>query len=354
MSKIGVFGLLLLALCRAQTPAAKTSLEGHVTNIAGEPLKNATVQLQMQVRLTAPQPPGQRPASPPFYTATSDASGNFAFEGVDSARYSLAVQRTGYLKQNYASEIDLTRGQPAAGIAIKLTPEGQIDGKVTDEDGEPVLNARLMLYRWAVGHAGLKQLQNVSVGTAVSANVAADGSFVIGGLTAGHYYVSATVDLFRRDSKEAYLPVFYPNVSDVANATQVQVSAGSIARGIDIQVSKSRVYHVRGHSIVATTGAPAAGMEIAPYREDPGRATGAVSSATVKEDGTFDLGNVAPGPYVLRTVRVDRNNPNQPQTLFSSQSVTVTNEDVEGVVVRLNPGVEITGKVYMEDNSPLL
>lgn len=357
MAKRAIFSLVLLAICRAQAPPATAtnkstaSVEGRVTSVSGEPLKNATLRLQMQVRLAAPPPAGQRPPPPPFSTTTSDASGNFKFESLDPGSYSLTIQRTGYLNQSYNSQINLASGQPVASISVKLTPEGRIEGKVTNEDGEAVPNARVMTYRWAPGQTGLKEIRPVGGQT----TAAADGSFVIGGLTAGHYYVSATVDQFGRDSKEAYVPAFYPGVPDVGSATQVEISPGSIARGIDFRVSKTRIYHVRGKAIVATTGAAAAGMQIAPYGEDLGAARGSTFVATVQEDGTFDLRNVVPGEYVLRTLaRTDRNNPTPPpQTLFSSQSVTVTNEDVEDVVVRLNPGVEIAGKIHMEDNSPL-
>ena len=49
MQKLTFLLIILLALCRAQTPAAdpqRAALEGHIVSLTGEPIKKVTVRLQ--------------------------------------------------------------------------------------------------------------------------------------------------------------------------------------------------------------------------------------------------------------------------------------------------------------------
>src|SRR5580700_3847758 len=119
MRKVFLLSLILAAICPAQTSSTnqqRGSVSGTVLNLAGEPLKSATLTLRGQ-----PGPPsagGGAPSPPLAYAASSDAVGNFNFGDLEPGRYTLSVERAGYLRANYTTSsngpitvLDLTSGQ---------------------------------------------------------------------------------------------------------------------------------------------------------------------------------------------------------------------------------------------------
>src|SRR3974377_1497564 len=84
-------------------------------------------------------------AAPQDSSTTSDADGNFTFEGVAAGRYQLWVERPGYLRQTYGakrpggtgSTLTVMPGQQVKDMVIELTPQGAIPGKRGGEGGGP-------------------------------------------------------------------------------------------------------------------------------------------------------------------------------------------------------------------------
>lgn len=66
-------------------------------------------------------------------------------------------------------------------------------------------------------------------------------------------------------------------------------------------------------------------------------------------DGIFELRGIRPGSYIVRASYIEP--PNQQQS--GSVPVEVTDADVEGVVVHLTPGAEVTGTVRLEGDGQL-
>jgi hypothetical protein len=231
MAKIGIFALAMFALCRG------ASLEGQVTATTGEPLKNASVRLQQIVALIAPPPPGQTPPPANVFNTITDASGNFAFESIDPGRYSVAAQHAGYLRQSQAETIVISAGKPGS-VSIKLTPESRIEGRVTNQDGDPLTGARVTVSHWASAGPYL-ELTPISSG----ATTAEDGSYVIGNLPAGHYFVSASFEPRpQRRTQEEKAPyetdiaTYFPGVAALSSATMLNVAGGALVQGIDIRM----------------------------------------------------------------------------------------------------------------------
>src|SRR5579872_3637461 len=146
--------LLTAARVFAQAPQSanqKARIEGQIVTIAGEPLKKAAVRLQGNSGAQANG--GAGPSMPTAYTAQSDAAGNFVIEDVEPGRYTLSADHAGYVRGAYgpranaSTPVVLSAGQSMTGLSIKLTPEGTISGKITDEDGDPVARAQVMIYQ---------------------------------------------------------------------------------------------------------------------------------------------------------------------------------------------------------------
>jgi hypothetical protein len=350
--KAAFLTLIFAAICPAQTPSAnqqRGSVAGTVLTLAGEPLKSATLTLRGQ----APPNTSTTPPSPGLaYAASSDAAGNFSFGDLEPGRYTLSSERAGYLRANYTAGsngpiavLDLTSGQTLTGIAVKMTPQAVISGKVTDENGDPYPNANVQLARWAyVG--GQRRLQP-SNGAATNA----EGVFSIGNLPAGSYYITAMAqftgqrDAIERGIQEIYVTTYYPGATDPSGAIAVQVAAGAVVRGAEIRMRKARAFRVRGKLAGAAAESVTLNTSLRLIPKD-GLNLGPQPFATVR-NGTFDFERVLPGVYILEATQV-RNGPGG----MARQVVTVGNADVDDVVLSLTPGAEITGTVSTEGPAP--
>src|SRR3982750_2404510 len=181
---------LLAVACSAQTQEKSTGV-GRVTNAAtGAPLRKAAVWLEAFSANRGVN--GATSVALP--AATTDADGRFTLDGIDPGAYFLLARRNGYLDQGFGAAapqvvgppLDLTAGQTLTDVAIKLTPQSLLYGKVVDEDGDPIPNVLVEALR--ASYAGGRR-HLVEAGTVESQD---DGSFIIGSLTPGRYYVRAS------------------------------------------------------------------------------------------------------------------------------------------------------------------
>jgi protocatechuate 3,4-dioxygenase beta subunit len=344
MLKSAFVAVISVVVCSAQAPSTaqqKGSISGAVASAAGEPLKSATVRLQ-----GAPQgvSAGGAASPPPAYATSSDAQGNFVFDDLEPGRYTLFAERAGYLRANYATTsggfaapIDLIAAQTLTGIAIKMTPQALISGKVTDEDGEPYPGVRVDLARWAYA-GGQRRLQPYAT---VSSN--AEGVFSFGGLAAGPYYITATpqqagiFDAIQKGPQEVYVTTYYPGVTDPSSAIAIQVSAGAVVRNSEIRLRKARAYRVRGK--FAGPVPPNTNLRLSQKDSQLG-----TLASTIVRDGAFDFERVVPGIYILEA--------RSPGAGGAREIVAVGNADVDDLALRVGPGAEITGKISTEGATP--
>jgi hypothetical protein len=352
MLKAAFLALISAAVCSAQAPSTaqqRGSISGTVAGVSGEPLKSAT--LTLMGRPGPPNPGAGAPSQAQAYAASSDAQGNFTFDDLEPGRYALSSERAGYLRANYTGSsdrpatLDLTAGQSLTGIAIKMTPQALISGRITDEDGEPYPSVTVQLSRW-VYEGGQRRLRPSNGG-----NSNAEGVFSIGSLAAGSYYIvvmpqpAPSSNTIQRSPLEAYVTTYYPSVTDPSSAIAVQVTAGGIARGIEIRMRKARAFRVRGTLVDLATGAPSTSANVFLFPKGGASLPGPVPNATVR-DGAFVFGAVLPGVYALEA------RPTRGAAGMARQTVTVGNADVEDLVVQLGPGAEITGTISTDGSAP--
>lgn len=317
--KAAVVALVLITPCFAQNG----SVEGRVTNAAGEPLKGATVLLI------------QKPPSPLTFETGTD--GSFVFQDVAPGRYNLQVQRGGYVSEPGLT-VTVVAGQPITGIALKMTRAALIVGRVLDLDGDPVPNADV-------------NVQVDELGDIESAISRADGSFVIGGLKAGAYYLRATERPERSVNgreisgpKEAFVPTYYPGATDESKATLVQVEAGAELRNLDIHMRKSRVFRVAGKVVRTDTGAPVGNTGVMMIEDDAG-----TNRSQITQDGTFEFLRVPPGKYTVSEYQTGQSKTN----FVGHVAVTIANDDVDGLLLKVGPGLEISGHIRIDGNGAL-
>lgn len=334
----------------------KIRIEGTVLSLNGEAVRKATVRLQGGIAQ-----PGQLPGN---YSESTDNAGKFAFEDVAAGRYALSVEKAGFVTTRYGArsnnspgtQLVLTEGMELKGLAIKMTPQGVIAGKVLDQDGDPLTGVQVQAMRYAY-QRGRKQL--VQSGSAVTNDL---GEYRLGNLAPGRYYVSGND---RRSNlivipeqpgrptkaEEGNILTYYPNGMDASSATPIDVAAGGEMRGIDIRMLRARVYTVRGKAVFAS-GTPVTALVAFARKEDSGNLATALNGGglnQVRPDGTFEFRGVLPGTYVLQLLQLVAVNGEQPANASGRVEVTVADTNIDDLVLPIVPGAEITGTVKLED-----
>jgi hypothetical protein len=319
--------MLLLALtCTIPCLAQNSSVEGRVTNQAGEPLKNARIDLR----------PIVSPFSGIFFDTGSD--GNFVLQNIQPGRYSVWVFRPGYLYLEYPTP--LTFGsRPAFDRYLPEDDQSRADSRgVVDEDGDPVPNAGITLLN--------EKMQRVAE---TDTDVRADGSFVIGEVSAGRYNLCATekepppyTGIHEVSGpQEGLAATYYPSVTDPSRATLVHVEAGAEVRNLEIRMIKTRLSRIRGHVVDAATGLAVGNAVVDLWREQP---FSVISRGT--PDGSFEFLRLPPGGYGLFSS--PRPNSTNVANAVGHQLVTLGADNIDDLILRVGPSLEISGAVIVD------
>jgi 5-hydroxyisourate hydrolase-like protein (transthyretin family) len=327
--------LLTAAVSFAQPAPEKSALTGRVVSAAtGAPLKKTTVWLE---KFAAERNVNAAPSVPEVIT---DSEGRFTIPAVEAGAYFLQARRTGYLDQGYGASVPDTVGPPleiAVGetkrdLILKLTPQSLVYGKIVDEDNDPAPGAQVAVLRvsYAGGHRHL-----VDAGLSESQD---DGSFVVGNLKPGRYYISAFLpNMSQPPTSERHIKTFYPSAADANDAQPVEVAAGAEVRGVAIRLRKSRVFRVRGRAVIAADSTPAGGVSLILHPTGRGGKT--------LNDGRFEIEAVPPGSYWLETA--------PQQALAARIPITVAENDVDGVVFPIGNGANLDCKVRGADTGSI-
>ena len=337
----------------ATTDSGQIRVEGTILSLNGAVVRKATVRLQG----TGGQP-GQLPVS---YIETTDNGGKFVFDDVAPGRYLLSAEKPGFVSARYGArantspgtQLTLTAGTETKDLAIKMTPQGVIAGKVLDQDGDPVISVQVQALRFTYAR-GRKQLQ--PSGGATTNDL---GEYRLINLLPGRYYVSATdrrttqFGAQERPGRSGTVPegnitTYYPNGADASSGVAIDVPAGGEMRGVDIRLLQAKVYAVRG-KVVDDSGAPVSALVAFNPKEDAMGTNPANRSVTQSRNGTFEFRDIVPGTYVLQFVQMVGVNGNQPPKVTGRMEVTVADANIDGLTLALRPSPEITGTVKLED-----
>src|SRR5579864_474732 len=329
--------------------ASRAALRGVVTKDPGsEPVKKVLMELI-----------AENPNEGGNYTALTGADGSFHMEGIAPGRYRLFAERTGYMevdrhrRRTEGLVLTLTGGQEVNDLVIRLQPAAIVEGRVTDEDGDPMPNAGVAVLRqtFASGRSRWEQSAGESTNDL--------GEFRIAGLAAGTYYISVTPppDLKRwietaskveprsqstassnKSPQTSYTTTYYPGTRDRSQAAPIQLHAGDDFPA-NFSLTRSPSLAIRG-SIALPPGSSAVVMV---HSRDLGLVW---TSADVRKDGSFEIPEVSPGSYTLvATVS------GPSISRMAHQTVQVASGDVEGLRLVPQSGGSIRGHLRLENKS---
>ena len=352
--------VLSASFADAQSDANQKTIlvEGTVLSLNGDMVRKATVRLQGQSAQAGQIPTG--------YSEITDNAGKFVFDDVAPGRYVLSAEKPGFVSARYGAssstssgtQLNLTTGMEMKDLAIKMTPQGVIAGKVLDQDGDPVVSVQVQAMR-STYLRRRKQLQ--AVGGTTTNDL---GEYRLINLAPGRYVISASdprAARFAQDSdlragkiQEATITTFYPNATNASGAVGVDVAAGGEMRGMDIRLLQAKVYTVRGKAVDASAlaGAPAI---LSLTRKDDNTNLPAIlnggGSGQLRPDGTFEFHSVLPGTYILQVSQVVPVNGNTPADITGRAEVTVGSGNIDDLVLTLVPRPSITGTITLESGN---
>jgi hypothetical protein len=336
----------------AQEVKAGGIIRGRITSLGtGKPLRRAQVRLASEHDFLG---------TPRMATTSSD--GRYEFRDVAPGRYTLRVERSGYLALTYGQRRPGEQGRPlelaakdvADKVDIALPRMSVISGRVLDDLGEPIAGVTVWVLQ-ARYLQGRRQL----VATGANASTDITGRYRLLSLPPGDYAVMGTIrETWPHDSDPrqvfGYAPTYFPGTSTVAQAQRVKLGVAQEASGIDFSLVAGRTSNVRG-SATSASGAPLGGETLTMMHEVGGPtmwmgSAVAVASTKVAGDGSWTLSNVPPGEYRLSIRAAARgNDPAQEGQL----TITVAGVDVEGLSVVAGAGGTVRGEVVTDDGSPL-
>jgi len=311
-------------------------VEGTVINaISGHPIPRALVQWNGQSGQVA---------------VLSGPGGEFAFEGVPEGRAQFLVQKPGYFQGRGGNfnprSILLTVGPDSTRLAMKLTPEAVVFGRVLGKDGEPVEGATVRIEKAGAGsssrYRGVPQRDG---------RTDEDGNFRIPELPPGQYVVAVEAgNVGRRilgsqssSENEAYPPVvYYPSADEETNAQPVNLVAGQHLE-INFSITPRPAYKVSG-----TVSASEDLKKIAPpfFVEPRVQALLRRVDEFDPQTGSFAFRNVPTGTHTLRLSAADEAG-NQ---AILNRRINV-HKDVVGLRLAISPGIEVPVHVRKEFTS---
>ena len=177
------------------------------------------------------------------------------------------------------------------------------------------------------------------------------GRFRLFDIPPGSYYMSAAPPSFYgriKGEDRSFPPIYYPGVPSPLEAAKVHVSAGEEVGGFYFNLVETRAYSASGRVLTAQ-GKPAHSVWIVSRRES-GEAffAGMDSSADTNVQGDFRITGLIPGRHRLHA----RWQGEELQT--AGTVVEVTDRDIEGLVLVLSAGAEVTGRIVTDRGDPEL
>jgi protocatechuate 3,4-dioxygenase beta subunit len=319
----------------------------------------------------------------------TDDEGKFMFTALPAGSFSVSATKAGYVPAFFGSKrpargpgvpVAVADGQRLT-VTLKMMPGAVITGTITDPHGTPAPGISVQAFD--------TRASGPADATLPRATTDDRGVYRIYGLAPGEYVVAAVPRLgpgagaaVVTDAEvqwaktqngpmpapgrsASYAPIYYPGGTDANTAVGITLAAAEERAGVDLPLRIVTVARVSG-TIVDAGGQPVspATVNLYPRRSDrPSVADRLVASralelprATVTPQG-FSISGVAPGEYTLVArsgsgMRSAAPPPSSaPQVLWNVTDIAVAEQDLTGIVLRMQPGTKILGTIAFDRSS---
>lgn len=290
----------------AQTPDAKSKGTG---SISGKVTLGGKAAAGIPVAALGNDPNSRRAAQ-----ATTDNEGRYRLFGLSAAQYQIAAlapslvpaeRSANYPYYGAAKTVLLSVGESVEDVDLKLVRGAVITGRVTDEEGKPVVEERieLQLADEKPGPGG--QTSPISLNYQMF-QTDDRGIYRLYGLPAGRYKVSVGTSpngRFSSGGARGYFPqTFYGDTNDATKATIVELTEGGEGTSIDIRLGhRSATFSIAGRVVDSETGEPVPGIRptygrISKDNPNSGVYMGGLPTSS---RGEFRFDGLEPGHYTI-------------------------------------------------------
>jgi hypothetical protein len=329
-------------------------------------------------------------------SVVTDDTGQFRFTSVPAGRYSLEARKAAHLTVSYGARrlgrpgtsFVVAEGQAVAGMTMTMPRGGVIAGRLTLESGDPLPNTQVMAIPTSESTIG--GMMPPGSGDRPDFRTDDDGEFRIYGLSPDSYLLAAYPEVGRGEAERgvrdaydaavaalqkaggpfpssgaavvAYAPTYFPGTAVSADAAPIVIAAGDVKTGLSMTVAMVRAATVSG-TVVGSNGQPTEAAQVSLDLMGPPLPISqmfSIRSNRPDARGHFSFANVPPGvyrvsargggvtlgPQGVRSVR------NEDQTDWAQTTVQVHGDNVEGVTLSLQPGMELSGRLTSAGPAP--
>ena len=251
--------------------------------------------------------------------AITDQDGRYEFDDLEAGRYRITVQKAGFALLNgpETPEVNLEPGERQENVNVTLQKGAVIVGRVLDEAGEPLVEARVVAMRKpAPPPTATSRRHDFLFPAGPGAQTNDLGEFRLFGLPPGEYYVQAMprhdFDGSHAPRATTMLPTYFPGTSDPVAAQPISVGAGQTSDHVVIRMISVPAFHVSG-VVIDEAGRPVVNAMVKLTADEPiARPTFALAGgrnmmgpwaqSRTDASGKFVIGNVTNGTYTLLAI----------------------------------------------------
>ncbi len=340
--------------------------------------------------------------------AVTDDGGRFRVAPVPAGRYTVTVERPGFVplrdpRAPAMSAVTVAEGQHRSDVSLRMARGAVITGRVLDRQGQPLASVAIAVAeRRTVGRQVTTRQVRVP-GSPGGARTDDRGVYRVFGLPAGTYVLAVTPSpsigarlataaelQWARQPRRGgatpapppgpavtHAPVYYPATADLDDATPITVAAGEERTGVDVTFDLVATTELIGR-VTWEDGQPARGVQIvAAPRERAVLSSGITPFARVQPSdatGRFSATGLLPGRYTImaRATRLlpgdatgrrggtpeasaipalpgRRGAPAPPAPLFwSVAEITAAGQLIDDLSLVLKPAIKISGRVVFD------
>ena len=353
---------LVSVLAGSETPGIDFTLEKGAT-ISGTVYRSdgitAVTGMYMGVRAYSTDP--CQPENQAGYGIVDQSNGTYTISGLTTGTYYLrTIALVGENIGDYVHEwwadsqsvvpcgdaqaISVTQGDIVTGKNFQLDVGGYVDGTVTNEQGFPISNVRVVAQQDACTGQEFKSTFTQS-----------DGKYYLQGLPAGQIYIKAGSSL---PGMSIYVNEWYDDTIYCDEATPISVGVNQFVKGIDFVLSPV-VLDVDTMEVTAVTDKSAeCGGNVISVGGDPVTARGvcwsAFSNPTINDSHTWDGTGV--GPFTSTIAGLNAETQYYVRAYATNSAGTVYGDEVLFTTVAAIPlpspgGIPDTGQTTCYDNS---
>ncbi len=256
-----------------------------------------------------------------------------------------------WLMASICRMVELTDTRPERTVDLQLVRGAVLSGRVTDDDGEPVVGVQVTALVQMPTGAGRRGWGETGETTAASTDDR--GEFRLFGLGAGEYVLAARRNDGRTPAARttstgrrlADVLTYYPGTTELAEAQRFMLAEAAEYSDLAFSLQALPSISVSGRVVVSADRIRHGFGQLMPKGDDRAELNmGASSPVMVERDGTFRIDGVTAGTHRL-SVRVELSNG---EAEVGQLEVTASDEDISGLVVSTHGATTVTGRVVAE------